>query len=463
MRHTTSRKTGGSVEPEGIVAAAADALLEDGDDPWALSAQMLGGDMFAGSRVNLLKSFDRVRTVSAGHALGEYQRNPFAYAVVEQLVEATWAAPPEIGDGEGSVDGALESFVNEHLDDVEFWRAVETVDRRSLIAGDAAGILVIGDDEDDLAQPVGNLSGMGGIEAIRGVTPAWKESLTPGGLDADGRVEVWNYATSSGRNIRIHADRVFWFSEARSANGTGPIKRCYDVLFDIRKLLGSTAELWWRKAAAKVFLKLYPDQSADEMNNDRVGNAPGSTAAARLVGMVKASNRGITPVISAQMVEDAKLLEPASGNSDPDFMTHVKALSAGSGVPLRRLLGNEEGKLAGDQDEDIWADRIASRRRRVVEPAIRDLLKRFAEWGILPSGRRFAVVWESVKEERTKEQADKAKVYMDTNVAAATAGLEPPYSTNQILEAAGLPPVPGGDAMQEPPPPEPTGDPASDM
>ena len=410
-------------------------------------AHMFPIDHFMGTKANLQKNFDRIAHVTPGLAVSEYRRNPAARAIVERILEYCWRTDPTVEDSREEGESTFEVMLNERLEQIDFFAGIVEADRRALISGRSALILKIADDKDPW-EPVEDLRPYGGFEAIEGIIPAWQTSLTPATGTPEGQVIFWQYDTEYG-TMRIHRDRVVWWDHSASSASTSPIVNCYDSLYDLRKVGGASAEWIWKSARGGQFWKMNPEMTAAEMQDDKVGQVKGANANAKLMTMASSYNKGFSPVIATQLVDDVKILSGAVSSVDSHFMSQLKNIAMGSGIPLRILLGNEQGSLASDQDSRNMNQRMESRRKRAINPAIRKILERWKEWNVLPSTAEWAIRWKPLSEERTRDEADTAAVLHKMNLDNMMAGLPPLYTPNQILEASGHPPTDGGDDLQD--------------
>lgn len=98
-------------------------------------------------------------------------------------------------------------------------------------------------------------------------------------------------------------------------------------------------------------------------------------------------------------------LQDPSGAVDVIF----KLISAGTGIPMRKLTGSERGELASSQDDDNWIDVIESRQQQHVAPAIIEpVVNRLLWLGVLPqpSSGAYSVWWPSLRQKNPKEMAE---------------------------------------------------------
>jgi uncharacterized protein len=111
--------------------------------------------------------------------------------------------------------------------------------------------------------------------------------------------------------------------------------------------------------------------------------------------------------------------ELAGTLQDPSGAVNValKLISAGTGIPLRKLTGSEQGQLASGQDDDNWIDIIEARQAQHVTPAIIEPVVHRLTWlGVLPQPTNggFSVWWPSLRKKDPKDVAQIA----DTTASA---------------------------------------------
>jgi uncharacterized protein len=354
----------------------------------------LAGLQFDGAR-DLYATFGYPRTASIELYLSLYQRQDIAGRIIDAYPDATWREPPAIRARGAEENGPFEKAVNDLAEQIDLWGAMHRLDRLTGIGH--YGVL---------------MCGLNGGEALdRPAKGSYKLLyLTPHG-EASAQITAWvtdpkdpryaqpqRYNLTAGvdwigagtgsRVLNVDASRVLHVAEHAmqdKAIGKPRLERIVNRLYDLEKLLGGSAEVFWQNAAAlRAWVadadvtwepadKAAMEQQLEEMQN-------GLRRDVRL--------RGVTPHLltaTSSAAEAGSIID-----RELDF------IAGATGVPKRILIGSERGELSSEQDENNWAGRVQERRQQHVSPnMIRPLIERFIEWKILPApeGGKFDIVW----------------------------------------------------------------------
>ena len=314
----------------------------------------------------------------------------------------------------------LEEFINDHLDNVSFWRNFSECDKRALITGWSAGILQIADNKDP-REPVENLTQFGGIEAIQGIVPVWNDdsALKPVFYRNTTIVDHWLYTGARQEHV-IHPDRILIFSENGRTDEPGLITKNYDTLRNLAKLKGATAEGFWKIASARVFLRFKDDVNHAQLEDTEVGDAEGVTVERKLNNAMNNFNKGFNPCIASPLIDEAKQISTQFPDPQGAFNILAQDLGAGSKIPMRHVFGAETGSLASSQDRNNYYDTIESRRINTINPIIQELIGRLQNWGAIPdrTGRKYRPVWQPLNDMTSIDAASAAEKLMLINEKA---------------------------------------------
>jgi len=177
--------------------------------------------------------------------------------------------------------------------------------------------------------------------------------------------------------------------------GLPRLQRVYNLLDDILKLVGGSAEASWLLMRKGFILSL--DPSAIVTPEFLAG----------LQEQVAEYEHGISRFIRTQGMDVSDLGSEVVDPAGP-FGVIIGLISAATGIPQRILLGSERGELASSQDASHWAGAIANRQLNFAEPTIlRPLIDRLLTWGALPmpTQGRYSVVWDALFELNDQERA----------------------------------------------------------
>jgi hypothetical protein len=167
-------------------------------------------------------------------------------------------------------------------------------------------------------------------------------------------------------------------------------------LFDLEKLTGGSAEMFWRGARPGYQGKVHQDyQMTDSEAED-------------LQDQIDEFEHNLRRILINEGV-DLESLEQQVADPQNHVSIQLDMICAVTGIPKRILIGSERGELASTEDRDNWFDYVTSRRQERAEPLIiRPLVERLIEYRILPPyDEEYTVDWSSLWEQ---SEEDKAKV-----------------------------------------------------
>lgn len=201
------------------------------------------------------------------------------------------------------------------------------------------------------------------------------------------------------KQIRVHWSRVIHFADNCENNDTFGVPRQKPVLnrlLDLRKILGSSGEMFWKGGFPGFLATTQKDvdgsvadlESIREQVNDYLSGTQ------RVMGF---DGMDVDPVV-------AQAIDPT-----PHVLCQVSAICAAGGYPVPVFLGRESGQLAGMENTAQWNKRVASRQELTVEPrVIRPVVNRFMDVGVLPEppDREYFVSFKDLNTLGDKDKAD---------------------------------------------------------
>lgn len=426
--------------------------------------------MFGGKR-NLYDVFGYTLNPTFDHRFMKYLRQDIAARIVDAPADALWTSPPLISSNEPAW--------NELWDDLPSrFNLYSVINRADRLCGIGRfSLLLIGyNDGGNLDKPVNTRAITQKKDKILYLQPysercvqiikynddATSEDfmkpemyrITPmqeyvvgfdgslkGGKDAN---------TKIGRSaFTVHASRVIHFAENVLENpvfGLPRMERVYNILDDLLKVTGGSAETFWLTANRGLHIDVDKEM---EM-------APGDEQA--LTDEVDEYSNELRRVIRTRGV---KVTSIGSDTPDPSgvFKMLMSVLSGASGIPQRIIIGSEAGQLASDQDRANWSDRIDERRANFGNPrVVFPLIKNLTRSGYLPTSdsTEITVDWPNAFKMSPLENAQTSAQHARsaTNFAKA---IETMYTLNQGTPGTadtttpdgtvvpGTPEVPGAD------------------
>lgn len=220
--------------------------------------------------------------------------------------------------------------------------------------------------------------------------------------------------------------------------GSPRLEVIWNRLIDLDKIAASTGEAGWR---AMVPGYAFTTKDGFELGGDD---------AARTAQLDEFTNdlRRYIELNGMDVKELGGQLQDPSGAVN----VILKLISAGTGIPLRKLTGSEMGQLASGQDDDNWTDVIEARQQQHVGPAIiRPVVNRLLWLGVLPqpASGQYSVWWPSQRQKSPKEQAEIA------NLAASALQTAKATVKPRVFAQTYLPELPADAVDEEPAAPAP--------
>jgi hypothetical protein len=347
---------------------------------------MLGykmGVSYEGAR-DLYKALGYPTNISFNDYLVKYQRQDIAKAIIDRPVNSTWQGPLELIESNEPEETEFEKAWGELSMVLKLKTIFARVDRLTGLG--RYGVLLLGlDDSKDIAtfsSPVNEDKDHKLIyikpfsEQTAKINQFVAEPKDPRyGYPLFYEIQVADKASKGSRNVQVHYSRIIHITDGTLESevfGTPRLQAVYNRLMDIEKLIGGDAEMFWRGARPGFQGMLAPEyQATDETKKDMKDQLDEYENELRRFFILE----GVEMKPLTQQISD-----PA-----PHLDSHLKMISAETGIPLRILSGSERGELASSQDRNEWMSYIKSRREEHAEPRIlRPTIDRFIELGILP-------------------------------------------------------------------------------
>jgi hypothetical protein len=194
----------------------------------------------------------------------------------------------------------------------------------------------------------------------------------------------------------------------------------YNNLMDLRKVLGSSAEMFYRGAFPGYSLEMHPELVAQGLDLD--------TEALRTE--ISNYSEGLQRWMSLKGVT-AKALSPQVADPRGHLEAQYTFIAITLDIPLRIFMGSEQGQLASGQDMRSWSKRMANRQQKYITPMIiRPFVDRLIALGVLPEPLEgYKVDWPDLfalsDEEKARVSLVKTQT-LSTYVGGGVENLVPP-------------------------------------
>jgi hypothetical protein len=300
------------------------------------------------------------------------------------------------------------------------------------------------------------LEKLNGIGALVKMVPLYESQLkvvsTDDNITSDtyGEPTMYQYSTGVGNgnensaaSFSIHPSRVIIASEGAddgSIYGISALESPYNALMDLRKIIGSGAEGFYRNVAQSMVFDLKDGASAksnasllDKFNenlNDFLRNR---------------FNRAIwTPGLEAKTLT-ANLPQPKEY-----FDIALNDVAASAQIPATILIGQQTGRLASGEDSKQVLAMAQSRRTNFLTELVNNTIDWFIKYGILPASK-YEVEWTDLLASSDNQKLDNAKALSAINESVFKSGGGLPFSGEEIREAAGyeLEDMPEGEGIHD--------------
>lgn len=342
-----------------------------------------------------------------------YKRHPIANRVVKVMPKECWRVQPSVVETEDKdQETPFEKAWNElssSLRNSQFyaeetahaaWEYLQRVDTLSGIG--RYGILLLGiADGKTLDQEVSPSSSnrLVYLRALSESSAQVKLTETDTSSPRYGKPLSYtvNLDTSVG-SVEVHWTRVIHVADNLGDTddyGTPRMEPVFNNLYDLQKLYGGSAEMYWKGAffglsfETHPILGVVPEFDDDSLRDTMEDYMNGLQRYLALNGMSAKS-------LSPQVVDPSKQIE-----------VQIQAICVQLDIPQRVFLGSERGELASSQDSTAWNGRVASRQQLHVTPRIIvPFVSRLITLGILPVPTQgFHVVWPSLDKISAEQEA----------------------------------------------------------
>ncbi len=411
-----------------------------------------GGYDFADTLHNIYIDYGYPATLSFFNFWNMYRRFGIARRAVELYPDQTWLDDPIVDGGE-QFNREFERL-NMRLG---VWRRLKGQDTRQRV-GRYAGMFMRVRDNLSPEKPIeGTLPGVG---ALVDMIPLYESQLDVSTTEDDPTADsfgmptmyqfnggnVGNRNEKNGASFRIHPSRIVIASEDSDNSGIYGIptlESVYNSLMDLRKVLGGGGEGFYKNAAQNIVFNLQDGASA-KSNKDLLNKFNEQYDE---FSQNRSRRAMWTPGMDAKTL-DSSLISPKDF-ADASLMD----IAAGVSTPTTLLVGNQTGRLAGDQDTRGFLSQVQARRLDFGTDMVRAQLDWFIRWGILPAAE-YDVEWPDALAPSKEEKLANAGRMADVNQKQFLSGGDVPFTGEEIREEAGFDPEEMEDLPDETPPDE---------
>ncbi len=378
----------------------------------------LRGAAYGGAR-DLYQALGYEAEPKYSNFLTQYERQDIARAIIDRPVSATWRGPLELLESHDDEDTPLERAWRTLEADVQLKSNFIRLDTLAGLGRYAVLFMGFSDvtDREGHAQPVVKSNSLEllyvrPLSEVNAVIETYETDTTSAryGAPLTYKLTVNAPNTKHSEALIVHYTRVLHVAEGLLENdfiGASRLAPVFNRLKDLEKLVGGSAEMFWRGARPGYHGDIDPDAVMSE------------EAKAALRAQLDEYDHNLRRFLVSSGLN---IKELAGQVADPasHVDVQIQMISAATGISKRILTGSERGELASTEDRDNWLEVIQSRREEFVEPVIvYPFVERLVDYGVLPpptaptkseattQARHYYVRWQDLW---TISQKDKAEL-----------------------------------------------------
>lgn len=378
-----------------------------------------------------------------------YDREGIAERVVSVYPKESWAMDPMIYETEDESETTFEKAWDEFNKRHNAIHYLERIDELSGIGHYGVLLLGIDDKQPDLSQPVDGLPAddqpledatplAEGRYKLNFIRPIDESLVNVASYETDpthpryGYPKTYNITLSDPHNMEtdgagiqpgqeqtaVHWHRIIHIADNCKSSevfGVPRMRPVFNRLYDLRKLLGGSAEMFWKGAFPGYSFEVDPEVQ-------KATGLPIDTEALR--EEFENYSSGLQRYMAATGVT-AKSLSPQVADPGGHVDVQLQAIAITLGVPLRVFMGSEQAKLASTQDTRNWNKRLRRRQEKYITPMIiRRFVDRMIVLGILPQPSEYFVEWPDLDAPSEEDKANVAKVMTEAMSKYVTGGVD---------------------------------------
>jgi len=356
-----------------------------------------------------------------------YKRNGIGTRVVNIMPDECWQYLPSIVSPSPAFSATFSILEN----DLKLWHYLYRIDKLSGIG--RFGILVLGvDDGKTLDKPIVTSKKLN-LKYIRAYSEKQVRIQT---IETDSKnvryglpvlysVSFANTSDDSGATVTtsVHWTRVVHIADERESSevyGTPRMENVWNRLLDIRKIVGSSGEMFWNGG--------FPGY-AFESDGETEIDIPSTKE------QVEKHFGGLQRYMALEGIK-VRSLEQQIADPTNSFSVQISSIAIAKGIPKRIFLGSEQAQLSSVQDTRRWNGRLIKRQSEYITPlVIKNCVERLIAINVLPKAE-YQITWpdiNTVSDIEKAECADKWAMAVSTYIQGDVHLLIPPTQFFTIL------------------------------
>ncbi len=216
---------------------------------------------------------------------------------------------------------------------------------------------------------------------------------------------------------KVHWSRVIHIADNLDTNevfGVPRMQSIYNRLYDLRKMYGGSAEMYWRGAFPGISLESHPQLGPDASFD--TGNVK---------EMMDLYSNGLQRYITLEGAS-ANSLAPQVVDPTPQIDVQITAICIILSIPKRVFMGSERGELASGEDHEEFNTVLQERQTNYLSPRIiAPVVDRLIMVGVLPEPEEgYTVEWPDLNTVSDLDKSIIAKSRAETFATYLQGGVE---------------------------------------
>jgi hypothetical protein len=362
---------------------------------------------------DIYKALGYKRSIAFEDYKDRYLRQDIAKAVIDRPVKATWRGGIVLLESKDDKETPFEKAWKDLYKKFKLRSKFVRADKLSSVG--YYGILLLGlsdvkNSTTDFKKPVSGKPKLLYIKPLsEGSATISKWETNPQneryGLPLIYDITIQAPGEIANSQISVHHSRVIHIVPElleSETEGVPVLQAVFNRLFDLEKLVGAGAEMFWRGARPGYMGEVDPDAEIPAGFLDT------------LQDQFDEFEHNLRRFFVGEGLKDIKsLAQQIATNPEKYFDIQIQVISAVTGIPKRILVGSERGELASTQDDNAWRELIQDRRDDHAEPnIIVPFVDKCIELQILPkpSTGEYNVQWVDLWSPSEKEKAETGKI-----------------------------------------------------
>lgn len=216
-------------------------------------------------------------------------------------------------------------------------------------------------------------------------------------------------------NSRVHWTRMIHVADNRMTSeiyGIPRLRVVANLLHDLRKVSGGSAEMFFKGGFPGLAFETYPDLAG-------MGAEADIDSMREQINLYQEGTQRFLFSVGGSW----KSLPPNIANPDGNLSWIVKLICCAINVPARIFMGSEAGHLASTKDDDAWRTRCSQRQTDYLEPRLlRPVVDRLQNLGCIKRTDKYNVSWRDLRAMADKDRADISLKRTQAIVQYATGG-----------------------------------------